>query len=94
VIPVCFPPTAEGAGDSQHFGKRLPVSSPGYAVFRIDKRLNGGRITGVGYRSTAPADKQLGYLRLPVGEKASLTEFLSALRGAKIAYHRRQYAGG
>lgn len=46
--------------------------------------LNGGRITGVGYGSATPADKQLGDLRLPVGEKASLTEFLGALRGAKI----------
>jgi hypothetical protein len=46
--------------------------------------LNGGRITGVEYGSTAPADRQLGDLRLPVGEKASLTEFLSALRGARL----------
>ena len=46
--------------------------------------LNGGRITGVGYGSSAPADKQLGDLRLPVGEKTTITEFLSALRGAKI----------
>src|SRR6266516_1237051 len=42
--------------------------------------LNGGRITGVGYGSATPADKQLGDLRLPVSEKTSLTEFLSALR--------------
>src|SRR5438105_2559066 len=46
--------------------------------------LNGGRITGVGYGSSTPADRQLGELRLPVGEKASLTEFLGALRGAKL----------
>src|SRR6516225_10567711 len=30
--------------------------------------LNGGRITGVGYGSSAPAGHQLGDLRLPVGE--------------------------
>src|ERR1700740_3356060 len=42
--------------------------------------LNGGRITGVGYGSAAPADRQLGELRLPAGEKASLTDFLGALR--------------
>src|SRR5436190_23340756 len=38
--------------------------------------LNVGRITGVGYGSSTPADRQLGELRLPVGDKASLTEFL------------------
>jgi len=44
--------------------------------------LNGGRITGVEYGSAAPMDRQLGDLRLPVGEKASLTELLGALRAA------------
>ena len=46
--------------------------------------LNGGRITNVGYGSAAPVDRQLGDLRLPVGEKSSLTEFLGALRGARL----------
>jgi hypothetical protein len=46
--------------------------------------LNGGRITGVEYGSAAPVDRQLGDLRLPVGEKASLTDFLGALRGARL----------
>ncbi|HTS49591.1 MAG TPA: carboxypeptidase regulatory-like domain-containing protein [Bryobacteraceae bacterium] len=46
--------------------------------------LDGGRITGVEYGSTAPPNRQLGDLRLPVGEKSSLTEFLSALRGARL----------
>jgi hypothetical protein len=46
--------------------------------------LNGGRITGVGYGSTEPIDKQLGDLRLPVGEKTSLSGFLEALRGARL----------
>jgi hypothetical protein len=46
--------------------------------------LNGGRITGVGYGSANPIDRQLGDLRLSVGEKTSLTEFLGAVRGAKI----------
>ena len=31
--------------------------------------LNGGKITGVEYGSAAPADRQLGDLRLPIGEK-------------------------
>jgi hypothetical protein len=42
----------------------------------------GGRITGVGYGSASPIDRQLGDLRLPVSEKTSLNEFLGALRGA------------
>jgi Carboxypeptidase regulatory-like domain len=46
--------------------------------------LNGGRVTGVGYGSAAPIDRQLGDLKLPLTEKTSLTEFLSALRGAKL----------
>ena len=46
--------------------------------------LNGGRITGVGYGSASPVDRQLGDLRLPVSEKTSLSEFLGALRGARI----------
>ncbi len=46
--------------------------------------LNGGRITGVEYGSSAPMDRQLDDLRLPVSEKASLTEFLGALRGARL----------
>ncbi len=44
----------------------------------------GGRITGVTYGSSAPLDRQLADLRLNTGEKATLTEFLSALRGARI----------
>lgn len=46
--------------------------------------LNGGRIAGVGYGSAAPVDRQIGDLHLPLGEKTSLTEFLAALRGARI----------
>ena len=46
--------------------------------------LGGGRITSVAYGSAAPVDRQLGDLRLPVGEKSSLTEFLNALRGARL----------
>src|SRR6266700_303810 len=46
--------------------------------------LNGGRIAGVAYGSSAPVDRQLGDLRLPLGEKTSLTDFLGALRGARL----------
>jgi hypothetical protein len=46
--------------------------------------MNGGRITGVEYGSAAPMDRQIGDLRLPIGDKTSLTEYLGALRGAKL----------
>ncbi len=46
--------------------------------------LNGGRITGVSYNSTAPFDKRLGALRLPLGEQASVSKFLDAMRGARL----------
>jgi hypothetical protein len=46
--------------------------------------LNGGRIARVGYGSAAPIDRQLGDLHLPLNEKISLTEFLGALRGARL----------
>ena len=43
--------------------------------------LNGGRIAGVAYGTAAPVDRQLGDLRLPIGEKATLADFLGGLRG-------------
>jgi hypothetical protein len=46
--------------------------------------LNGGRITGVAYGSSAPVDRQLGDLRLPLKEKGSMADFLDALRGARL----------
>jgi len=49
--------------------------------------LNGGRISGVSYNSTAPFDKRLGALRLPLGEQTSVSKFLDALRGARLEVH-------
>ena len=46
--------------------------------------LNGGRITGVEYASSAPVDRLLGDLRLPAAGKNTLTDFLGALRGARL----------
>jgi len=46
--------------------------------------LAGGRITGVGYNSNAPLDRRLGALRLPLGEKTTVRDFLDALRGARL----------
>ena len=46
--------------------------------------LGKGRITGVSYNSTAPLDRRLGSLRLPVGENPTTAQFLGALRGARV----------
>ncbi len=46
--------------------------------------LSGGRIGGVDYNSEAPMSQLLGALRLPLGEKTSVAEFLDALRGARL----------
>jgi hypothetical protein len=46
--------------------------------------LAGGRITGVDYNSEAPLARRLGTLRLALGERPSVSEFLGALRGAKL----------
>ena len=47
--------------------------------------LDGGRIGGVNYNSTAPFDRRLGALRLPLAEQTSVSRFLDALRGARLA---------
>src|SRR5712692_7579940 len=49
--------------------------------------LGKGRITGVSYNSDAPLGRRLGLLRLPVGEKPGVAEFLGALRGARLEVH-------
>jgi len=46
--------------------------------------LGGGRISGVSYNSTAPFEKRLGTLRLPLGGKVTASQFLDALRGARL----------
>jgi hypothetical protein len=46
--------------------------------------LGNGRITDVSYNSTAPLNQRLNSLRLSIGEKTSIAEFLDALRGARI----------
>ena len=46
--------------------------------------FSGGRIAGVDYNSEAPLSQLLGALRLPLGEKTSVAEFLDALRGARL----------
>ena len=46
--------------------------------------MGNGRITGVSYNSTAPLEKRLGSLHLPVGENPTTAQFLDALRGARL----------
>jgi hypothetical protein len=52
-----------------------------------------GRITGVSYNSTAPIERQLGLLRLPVGENPTTAQFLAALRGARVEIHNGSATG-
>ena len=52
-----------------------------------------GRITGVSYNSTAPIERQLGPLRLPVGENPTTAQFLTALRGARVEIHNSSVTG-
>ena len=46
--------------------------------------LSGGRITGVDYNSEAPMARRLATLRLALGENPTQSEFLNALRGARL----------
>jgi hypothetical protein len=46
--------------------------------------LSRGRITGVDYNSEAPLARRLATLRLALGEKPTQSEFLSAIRGARV----------
>jgi hypothetical protein len=46
--------------------------------------LDSGRISGVSYNSTAPFDRRLGALRLPLDEQTSVSKFLDALRGSRL----------
>lgn len=49
--------------------------------------LGKGRITGVSYNSTAPLERRLGSLHLPVGDNPTTAQFLDALRGARLEVH-------
>ncbi|HET9372736.1 MAG TPA: carboxypeptidase-like regulatory domain-containing protein, partial [Vicinamibacterales bacterium] len=51
--------------------------------------LGGGRVTGVSYNSEAGIDRRLGALRLPIGSQPTRAEFLTALRGARLAVDGR-----
>ncbi len=46
--------------------------------------LSGGRITGVDYNSEAPLARRLATLRLALGERPTVADFLKALRGARL----------
>lgn len=49
--------------------------------------LGEGRIAGVRYNSIAPLEERLKALRLPFGEKISRSDYLAALRGARVEVH-------
>jgi Domain of unknown function (DUF4139) len=46
--------------------------------------LSGGKISGVDYNSEAPLARRLATLRLTLGENPTMTDFLGALRGARL----------
>ncbi|MDE3108551.1 MAG: hypothetical protein KGL02_01305 [Acidobacteriota bacterium] len=46
--------------------------------------LGGGRVAGVSYNSEAPLSQRLGALRLPLAEDTDVSQFYSALRGARL----------
>jgi hypothetical protein len=46
--------------------------------------LSGGRITGVEYNTEAPLARRLTTLRLSLGERPTIAEFLGSLRGARL----------
>ena len=54
--------------------------------------LNGGRISGVAYGTSAPMSRQLGDLRFSVGENTTLTSVLSAMRGSRIEVKNATYS--
>src|ERR1700761_824349 len=46
--------------------------------------LNGGRISGAGYNSTTPLDQQLKTLPLSLDDNPTVSDFYSAIRGARV----------
>ncbi len=46
--------------------------------------LGDGRVSSVRYNSIAPLDERLKSLRLPFGEQVTKSEYLMALRGARV----------
>ena len=51
--------------------------------------LGEGHISSVRYNSIAPLDERLKALRLPFGEAVTRSDFLSALRGARVEVHSK-----
>jgi hypothetical protein len=46
--------------------------------------LNGGRISGAGYNSTAPLEQQLRNLPISLSENPTAADFYAAIRGARV----------
>lgn len=49
--------------------------------------LGDGRISSIRYNSIAPLDQRLRSLRLPFGEDVTRSDYLTALRGARVEVH-------
>src|SRR5262245_23545262 len=49
--------------------------------------LGGGRVTNVSFNSEAPLKQRLNALTLPLGERATVADVLTALRGARVTVH-------
>src|SRR5499425_45846 len=56
----------------------------GLALVAQPLDLSFGCITGVDYNSEAPLARRLATLRLALGERPTVAEFLGALRGARV----------
>jgi hypothetical protein len=54
--------------------------------------LGNGRVTGISYNSDAPIGQQLTMLKLPLSDKTTLPELLTALRGARLEVRTSQGA--
>ncbi len=83
-----------GVGYFEHVGrvKGSQVVTIGFTSRQLNDALNsltvldlgGGRISGITYNSEAPLSERLSSLGLPVEEATTLSQFLSALRGARL----------
>src|SRR5262250_1971825 len=56
----------------------------GLALVAQPLDLSFGCITGVDYNSEAPLARRLATLRLAIGERPTVMDFLAALRGARV----------
>jgi hypothetical protein len=83
-----------GVGYFEHVGRVRGSQSVtiGFTSAQLNDALNsltvldlgGGRVTGISYNSEAPLSERLSALGLPIGDAATVSQFFSALRGARL----------